>query len=118
MNIKQSTPIAVLGFLLAVELAPGQSRAGVPAGATALQRGADAIHGLGVPGVLIEAVVDGKRTAARSGVAELYTHAPLAPNYHYLIAINTKVFVATVTLQLVGEGKLSLEYTVEKWLPG
>jgi D-alanyl-D-alanine carboxypeptidase len=116
--MKHSISIAVLGFLLAVEIAPGQSRAGVPAGATALQRGADAIHALGVPGVLIEAVVDGKRTAARSGVAELESNAPLAPDAHFHIASNTKVFVATVTLQLVGEGKLSLEDSVEKWLPG
>jgi D-alanyl-D-alanine carboxypeptidase len=103
---------------LAVELATGQSRADVPAGATALQMGADAIHALGVPGVIIEAVVDGKRTAARSGVAELESNTPLAPNAHFHIASNTKVFLATVTLQLVGEGKLSLEDTVEKWLPG
>jgi D-alanyl-D-alanine carboxypeptidase len=116
--MKHSISIAVLGFLLAVELATGQSRADVPAGATALQRGADAIHALGVPGVLIEAVVDEKRTAARSGVAELQSNAPLAPNAHFHIASNTKVFVATVALQLVGEGKLSLEDTVEKWLPG
>jgi D-alanyl-D-alanine carboxypeptidase len=116
--VTDATAIAVFGFLLAVELATGQPRAGVPAGATVLQRGADAIHALGVPGVLIEAVVDGKRTAARSGVAELESNAPLAPSAHFHIASNTKVFVATVTLQLVGEGKLSLEDTVEKWLPG
>jgi D-alanyl-D-alanine carboxypeptidase len=30
----------------------------------------------------------------------------------------TKTFVATVTLQLVGERKLSLEDSVERWLPG
>ena len=116
--MKHSISFAVLGFLLAVELATGQSQAGLPAGAIVLQRGADAIHALGVPGVLIEAVVDGKRTAARSGVAELESHAPLVPESHFHIASNTKVFVATVTLQLVGEGKLSLEDTVEKWLPG
>jgi D-alanyl-D-alanine carboxypeptidase len=116
--VKHSSPIIVLGFFLAAELAAGQSRAGVPAGATALQRGADAIHALGVPGVLIEAIVDGKRTAARSGVAEIESNSPLAPDAHFHMASNTKVFVATVTLQLVGEGKLALEDTVEKWLPG
>ena len=56
--MKHSISIAVLGFLLAIELATGQARAGVPDGETALQTGADAIHALGVPGVLIEAVVD------------------------------------------------------------
>jgi D-alanyl-D-alanine carboxypeptidase len=30
----------------------------------------------------------------------------------------TKSFVATVVLQLVGERKLALDDTVERWLPG
>ncbi|RLU87541.1 serine hydrolase [Streptomyces griseocarneus] len=33
-------------------------------------------------------------------------------------ASTTKTFVATVALQLVAEGKLKLDDTVEKWLPG
>jgi D-alanyl-D-alanine carboxypeptidase len=115
--MRRSISIAALG-LLAVQLLTVQSWAGVSVGTTSLQKGADAIHALGVPGVLIEAIVDGKRTAARSGVAEIETNAPLAPNAHFHIASNTKIFVATVTLQLVAEGKLSLEDTVEKWLPG
>jgi D-alanyl-D-alanine carboxypeptidase len=116
--MKPIISIAVLGFLFVFELATGQSRADVPAGTMALQRGADAIHALGVPGVLIEAVIDGRRMSAHSGVAEIDSIAPLLPNAHFHIASNTKVFVATATLQLVGEGKLSLEDTVEKWLPG
>jgi D-alanyl-D-alanine carboxypeptidase len=116
MGVKSSS-IALLGGL-ALTLLTGHSLADDPAGATALQRGADAIHALGVPGVLIEAVIDGKLKAASSGVAELESNSPLVRNAHFHIASNTKVFVATVTLQLVGEGKLSLEDTVEKWLPG
>jgi D-alanyl-D-alanine carboxypeptidase len=34
------------------------------------------------------------------------------------IASTTKTFVATVVLQLVGEGRLSLDDSVERWLPG
>lgn len=36
----------------------------------------------------------------------------------FRIASVTKTFVATVVLQLIGEGKLSLGDTVERWLPG
>jgi D-alanyl-D-alanine carboxypeptidase len=36
----------------------------------------------------------------------------------FAIASTTKTFIATVVLQLVGEGRLSLDETVEKWLPG
>jgi D-alanyl-D-alanine carboxypeptidase len=30
----------------------------------------------------------------------------------------TKTFVAAVVLQLVGEGRMSLDDTVERWVPG
>ena len=37
---------------------------------------------------------------------------------HFKIASLTKTYVATVVLQLVGEGKLNLSDSVEQWLPG
>jgi D-alanyl-D-alanine carboxypeptidase len=40
------------------------------------------------------------------------------PEDRFGIASTTKTFVATVVLQLVSEGRLSLEDTVERWLPG
>ena len=42
----------------------------------------------------------------------------MRPDDRFRIASITKSFVATVVLQLVGEGKLSLSDTVEKFLPG
>jgi D-alanyl-D-alanine carboxypeptidase len=36
----------------------------------------------------------------------------------FRVASVTKTFVATVVLQLVGEGRLGLGDTVERWLPG
>jgi D-alanyl-D-alanine carboxypeptidase len=95
-----------------------QARTAVPTDTSALQRAADDIHALGVPGVLAEAVVGEKHVTARSGVADLKSRAPLPIGAHFHIASNTKVFVAVVTLQLVGEGKLALDDTVDKWLPG
>jgi len=39
-------------------------------------------------------------------------------NGRFRIGSATKTFTATVVLQLVGEGRMSLEDTVERWLPG
>jgi D-alanyl-D-alanine carboxypeptidase len=83
-----------------------------------LQRAADDIHALGVPGVLAEAVIVEKHVTARSGVRDFKSQAPMPIGAHFHIASNTKVFVAVVTLQLVGEGKLALDDSVDKWLPG
>lgn len=40
------------------------------------------------------------------------------PDDRFAIESTTKTFVATVVLQLVGEGRLNLHDTVQQWLPG
>lgn len=60
----------------------------------------------------------GRSTVVVSGVAEVGTNRPVPGNGYFRIASATKPIVATVVLQLVGEGKLSLEDSVEKHLPG
>jgi D-alanyl-D-alanine carboxypeptidase len=42
----------------------------------------------------------------------------MQPGLHFRVASVTKPFVATVVLQLVAGGRLSLSDTVEHWLPG
>jgi D-alanyl-D-alanine carboxypeptidase len=59
----------------------------------------------------------GVRQAA-SGLADLRTGRPMRPGLNYRVASVTKPLVATVVLQLVAEGRLSLSDTVERWLPG
>ena len=53
-----------------------------------------------------------------SGVADLRTGRPIRPGDRFRAGYLTVPFVATVVLQLVGEGRLSLSDTVERWLPG
>ncbi|MGW2250545.1 serine hydrolase domain-containing protein [Kitasatospora sp. NPDC001660] len=53
-----------------------------------------------------------------TGVADLDSNAPADPGGRFRIGSVTKTFVATVLLQLVGEGRLSLDDTVESLLPG
>jgi D-alanyl-D-alanine carboxypeptidase len=78
----------------------------------------DELVAAGVPGVVV-LVRDGERTVRlASGDGELATKTPIRTNDRFRIASLTKSFVATVVLQLVGEGKLSLDDSVERWLPG
>jgi D-alanyl-D-alanine carboxypeptidase len=71
------------------------------------------------PGAL--AAVRGQRGPTRdyvAGVADLATGARMPVNGQVRIASNTKMFTATVVLQLVGEGKIALDEPIETYLPG
>ncbi|WP_327000040.1 beta-lactamase family protein [Dactylosporangium sp. NBC_01737] len=84
-----------------------------------LQRDTDAIHALGVTGVQARVTtVDGRRIVTTSGVADVGTGRPVPSDGRFRIASTRKAFTATVALQLVGEHRLSLDDTVERWLPG
>ncbi|MFJ1620441.1 serine hydrolase domain-containing protein [Streptomyces sp. NPDC088190] len=72
----------------------------------------------GQPGVAAE-VRDGReRWHAAAGRADTTTGRERTPGDHFRGASITKTFIATVLLQLEAEGKLSLDDTVESWLPG
>ncbi|MEV4758487.1 serine hydrolase domain-containing protein [Micromonospora sp. NPDC049559] len=97
----------------------------VPAGATApaatdrrLQVAVDDLHGLGITGVQGLTRVDGITVRARSGVGDLDRGTPVPLDGYFRMGSNTKTFVAVVVLQLVGEGRLSLDDSVDRWLPG
>lgn len=83
-----------------------------------LQRDLDAIHDTGVSGVLAEVTIGSRRLRGTSGVADLDTGGPVAADGYFRMGSNTKTFVAVVVLQLVAEGRLSLDDPVERWLPG
>ncbi|AGM02717.1 serine hydrolase domain-containing protein [Amycolatopsis keratiniphila] len=53
-----------------------------------------------------------------AGYANQVTREAAGPHHRFRIASNTKAFVATVVLQLAGEGKLSLDDPIERRLPG
>jgi len=72
----------------------------------------------GSPGV-IAAVDDGTGLSLNAvGAADVGSHRKLRPTDRFRAGSNTKTMVATVALQLVAEGKLSLSDTVERRLPG
>ncbi|GGZ18189.1 D-alanyl-D-alanine carboxypeptidase [Streptomyces poonensis] len=94
--------------------APAPARAGHPATQAAM----DAAVKDGVPGVAAQAKDRRGTWKATSGVGDLKTDAPRSADDRYRVGSITKTFVATVLLQLEAEGRLSLDDTVDKWLPG
>ncbi|MFI6486406.1 serine hydrolase domain-containing protein [Streptomyces sp. NPDC050564] len=72
----------------------------------------------GVPGVTATAKDRHGTWSDTSGVGDLRTGAPRSTADHYRVGSITKTFVSTVLLQLEAEGRLSLDDTVDKWLPG
>ncbi|MGW1102464.1 serine hydrolase domain-containing protein [Streptomyces sp. NPDC002540] len=83
-----------------------------------LQQQVDAVHDTGVVGVSAEVTSPDTRDIARAGTAERGSRRQMPLNGRFRIGSATKTFTATVVLQLVGEGRMSLEDTVEQWLPG
>ena len=109
----------ILASLTAAVLvaAAGATPSGTGAQAS-LQKDADALVAAGAPGVVLLSR-DGKRTiTVTSGFGEVSTKTPMRANDRFRVASVTKTYTATVVLQLVGEGKLRLTDTVERWLPG
>lgn len=90
-----------------------------PSGRDRLQADADRIVRLGVTGVQARVTDDdGDTRAVTSGVADIDTGARVDDEGLMRIGSVTKTYVATVVLQLAGEGALSLDDTAEDWLPG
>jgi D-alanyl-D-alanine carboxypeptidase len=83
-----------------------------------LRRLLDQLVAAGAPGAAARVRDDHAVTYAASGVANLRSGHRMRPQLNYRAGSVTKPFVATLVLQLVAEGRLSLADTVERWLPG
>jgi D-alanyl-D-alanine carboxypeptidase len=110
--------VALLALAAVVALGlPGRAHAATAA-PPALGQALDRLVADGVPGAIALERHDGEEWHAASGVADLATQEPISPGDRYRIGSITKGFVSTVVLQLVAERRLSLDDTVEQWLPG
>ncbi|MCR8842316.1 beta-lactamase family protein [Paenibacillus sp. SC116] len=72
----------------------------------------------GIPGILLQTYKDGVVQHYTAGKVSIYADRSMQSNFHFRIGSVTKTFVSVTMLQLVGEGKVSLNDTVDKWLPG
>ncbi|MEV5508716.1 serine hydrolase domain-containing protein [Streptomyces orinoci] len=111
---------AGVAALLAVNAATAVAQpAGRSPAEQQLRQDTRAIHALGVSGVQARVIgPDGREAVATSGTADLHTGRPVVPDGYFRMASTSKTLVATVVLQLEAEGRLSLDDTVDHWLPG
>jgi D-alanyl-D-alanine carboxypeptidase len=85
---------------------------------TTLQRDADRLLVYGAPGVQVGLDTDRGDVRVRSGFGDVAAHTPVPWNARFRVGSFTKTFVSATLLQLVGEHRLSLDDTVDRWLPG
>ncbi|MGK7231826.1 serine hydrolase domain-containing protein [Streptomyces hygroscopicus] len=85
---------------------------------TALRKDVDAITRTGSVGVIAQSSGPRGHYSAAAGVADTTTRERARAGDRFRIGSATKTFVSTVMLQLVGEGRVSLDDTVDRWLPG
>ncbi|MFC5285938.1 serine hydrolase domain-containing protein [Actinokineospora guangxiensis] len=99
--------------LAATTLAPSASAA-----PPAVEGALHAVVAAGAPGGYAQVVRGGTVERASAGLARTGGQAEPDPTGRFRAASVTKTFVATVVLQLVGEGRLGLDDTVAEHLPG
>ncbi|MFI8895415.1 serine hydrolase domain-containing protein [Streptomyces paradoxus] len=114
----RTTLTAATAVALSVALAGPASAAGSGGDHGATRSAMRAVVAEGVPGVTATVRTGRGIWSATAGVGNLRTGAPRSAQDHYRAGSVAKTFVATVVLQLEAEGELSLDDTVEKWLPG
>ena len=73
----------------------------------------------GYPAALASVIgPDGEAIDVAAGIGDLATDEPAPVDGEVRIASNTKMFVSTVVLQLVQEGKVALDAPIDTYLPG
>ncbi|MBA9045872.1 MULTISPECIES: serine hydrolase domain-containing protein [Streptomyces] len=110
-----STTALLLTTALATAFTPPTAPAPVH---TATVRALEAAVRSGVPGAAVTVRDTHGTWSATAGTGDPRTGKSRSPDDRYRIGSLTKTFVATVLLQLEAEGRLSLDDTVDKWLPG
>ncbi|WP_431042678.1 serine hydrolase domain-containing protein [Streptomyces sp. P1-3] len=112
---------AVAATVMAVALTSPALAA--PPGATHHERtqaAMDDIVKAGAVGVTAQAKGHGKYATwnAASGLGDLDKGTPRGDRDHYRVGSVTKTFIATVLLQLEAEGRIDMDDTIGRWLPG
>lgn len=122
VRVTAAVAIALAAAATAVVTASAAPPATAPASTArdqqTLQRDVNAVVANGPTGALVE-VANGKRVSrATSGTAVAGSTQPIDPSGHFRAGSVTKMFVATVVLQLVAEHRVGLDDPIDRWLPG
>ncbi|KOG86824.1 serine hydrolase domain-containing protein [Streptomyces varsoviensis] len=119
-TLRKHLAVAIgVATLLAAEVGTAAAQPAGPSLVEQLRQDVATIHALGVSGAQARAIgPDGRQSVATSGTADLTTGRPVSSSGYFRMASTSKTLVATVVLQLEAESKLSLDDTVDHWLPG
>jgi CubicO group peptidase (beta-lactamase class C family) len=71
-----------------------------------------------IPGASVAVLADGQQAEAVAGVVNTRTGVPVTPDSPFMIQSITKVWTATLVMQLVDEGLVGLDIPVREYLPG
>ncbi|MGX1885461.1 serine hydrolase domain-containing protein [Streptomyces sp. NPDC055287] len=118
---RRAVPVAAavaVGVMTTGVLAPPAASAA--ARPDTVQQGLSAlVHSDGLPAALASVKDRGGRTRTyTAGVGDLATGSKVPKDGQVRIGSSTKTFTAVVVLQLVGEGRIGLDATVDTYLPG
>jgi D-alanyl-D-alanine carboxypeptidase len=109
----------LLAVLLPLSLLPWPATATASPGADgATQAALEALVASGTPGAVVRVDEDRRHWNGTAGVADLDRPGRRRPAEHFRIGSVTKTFTAVTVLKLEAEGLLSLDDSVETWLPG
>lgn len=109
---------ATLAVTASLVTAPVASAAAPRCDTTPIQTALEGLKKAGIPGIAV--TVKSPRCGVWTGgvgVADRATGRKVTGGEHSRIGSNTKTWTATVVLQLVGEGKIDLDDTVEDFFP-
>lgn len=122
MRVRKTRRIVAGALVLAVSLGTLSTGATAvaerPGGHADTQTIVDDIVENGAPGAMVFARDRRGAWTVTSGTGRLGAHDPIRPWDRARVASNTKMFVATVVVQLVAEGKIHLDDPIERHLPG
>ncbi|WP_088293885.1 serine hydrolase domain-containing protein [Bacillus mycoides] len=118
--LKKGTALTLTGAILVGALAiPSYENVHAVKKRTSIEQVIDkAADAKNIPGVIVTVKNGEASWAYASGEGNIERNHKVDADSAFRIGSTTKTFVATVVLQLAGEKKLSLDDTVEKWLPG
>lgn len=71
-----------------------------------------------VPGAAVEVCVPGYETwATAEGLADIESQTQMTTDMYWPLRSVTKSYTVTMIMQLVDEGKISLDDTIDQWIP-
>ncbi|MFD7662109.1 serine hydrolase domain-containing protein [Streptomyces sp. NPDC059788] len=114
-----TSAIVALTFTASLVTAPAAAASTPQCDSKPVRTALKALEGIGASGISV--TVKSPHCGVWNGgigLADLKTGRKVVGNEHSRLASNTKTWVATVVLQLVGEGKIKLDDTVDDYLPG